>query len=253
MKHENYEILNLIGYGMAKFDAAFITEFGFSTKVSFYDYLISLGIAETRGVIKNRQDLFDPYFENSRIGWITGFDRYIHRKEFIDSFLGMENVKDYAEFVKLYLSDKFKVTEVVDIVTKPILVSKYKQIQLTGREAESYFISNFTKIDMFKDGNIEDARLYGDGYDFQVETPQNTFLAEIKGLNDRYGGFRLTENEYNKATEYRDKYCLIMVSNLAQSPKLALFPNPIAHFRLARTEVQSSPQIYYSSDSRHWL
>jgi len=29
-KHENYEILNLIGYGLSKFDNAFIEEFGFN-------------------------------------------------------------------------------------------------------------------------------------------------------------------------------------------------------------------------------
>lgn len=253
MKHENYEILNLVGYGMAKFDTAFVDEFGFSTKASFYDYLISLGVAETRGVIKNRQDLFDPYFENSRIGWVSGYDRYIHRKEFIDSFLGVENVKGYADFVKLYLTDKFGATKTIDKATKPILQSKYKQIQLTGREAENYFITNYTRIDAFKDGKIEDARLYGDGYDFQVDTPQDTFLAEIKGLNDIYGGFRLTENEYQKATEYREKYYLVVVSNLAKIPKLDFFTNPVVRFDLTRIVVQPSPQTYYASDNQSWL
>lgn len=31
-KHHNYEILNLIGYGLAKFDTAFVKEFGLKTK-----------------------------------------------------------------------------------------------------------------------------------------------------------------------------------------------------------------------------
>ncbi|GAA7263370.1 hypothetical protein ID0507_03170 [Helicobacter pylori] len=34
-KHRNYEILNLIGYALAKFDNDFIKEFGFSTKNAF--------------------------------------------------------------------------------------------------------------------------------------------------------------------------------------------------------------------------
>ena len=101
MKHENYEVLNLIGYGLAKFDTAFAAQFGFATKAAFYNYIISLGIADTQGVVKNRQDLFDPYFDNGRQGWVKGADRYIHRKQFIDSFLGDENVEDYAEFVKI--------------------------------------------------------------------------------------------------------------------------------------------------------
>lgn len=60
-KHENYELLNLIGYGLAKFDMNFVKEFGFKTKIAFYEYIVSLKIAETKGVVKNRQDLFDPF------------------------------------------------------------------------------------------------------------------------------------------------------------------------------------------------
>jgi hypothetical protein len=58
-KHENYEILNLVGYGLSKFNDEFITEFGFKTKTAFYEYCIEIGIAETVGTVKNRMDLFD--------------------------------------------------------------------------------------------------------------------------------------------------------------------------------------------------
>ena len=34
-KHENYEILNLIGYGLAKFDMDFVKQFGYQTKNRF--------------------------------------------------------------------------------------------------------------------------------------------------------------------------------------------------------------------------
>jgi len=64
-KHENYEILNLIGYGLSKFNNDFIKEFGFKTKTSFYDYLVKNNIAETKSTIKNRMDLFDPFFEDN--------------------------------------------------------------------------------------------------------------------------------------------------------------------------------------------
>ncbi|MGD1703367.1 hypothetical protein [Dapis sp. BLCC M229] len=67
-KHQHYEILNLIGYELAKFDSAFIKEFGFKTKKSFFEYIVSLGIAETVNTVKNRQDLFDYFFDNPRKG-----------------------------------------------------------------------------------------------------------------------------------------------------------------------------------------
>ena len=58
-KHKNYEILNLIGYGLAKFNDPFVKEFGFKTKTEFYEYVIRCGVAETIGTVKNRQDLFE--------------------------------------------------------------------------------------------------------------------------------------------------------------------------------------------------
>ncbi|WP_308255880.1 hypothetical protein [Geminocystis sp. GBBB08] len=61
-KHENYEILNLIGYGLSKFNNDFIAQFGFKTKTAFYNYCVGLGICKTTGVVKNRMDLFDFFF-----------------------------------------------------------------------------------------------------------------------------------------------------------------------------------------------
>ena len=41
-KHENYELLNLLGYGLAKFDNDFVKQFGFNTKSSFFEYFGSV-------------------------------------------------------------------------------------------------------------------------------------------------------------------------------------------------------------------
>jgi hypothetical protein len=82
MKHKNYEILNLIGYGLAKFDLQFVKEFGFKTKSAFYEYIVSFGIADTVGTVKNRQDLFDPFFDNQRKGWWQKGNAYIPSKDF---------------------------------------------------------------------------------------------------------------------------------------------------------------------------
>ena len=67
--HENYEILNLIGYGLAKFDLDFVRAFTFTTETAFYKSMISKSIANSIGTIKNRQDLFEPFFSNGRKGW----------------------------------------------------------------------------------------------------------------------------------------------------------------------------------------
>jgi len=79
-RHENYEILNLIGYGLAKFDLDFVKAFGLETKTAFYESMISKGVVDTIGTIKNRQDLFDPFFDNKRKGWWQKGNTYLHRK-----------------------------------------------------------------------------------------------------------------------------------------------------------------------------
>src|SRR6266545_4794065 len=128
VKHKNYEILNLIGYGLAKFDNAFIKQFGFKNKSAFYNYIIENKIAESIGTIKNRQDLFDPFFDNRRKGWWQKGDAYIHRKLLIDNLLGTLNVSEFSKIVKLYLHEHFKmkIEKVVEI--NPILKSQFKQL-----------------------------------------------------------------------------------------------------------------------------
>ncbi|MCL2096957.1 MAG: hypothetical protein FWH10_08650 [Oscillospiraceae bacterium] len=167
-RHKHYDVLNLIGYGLSKFDKPFVLEFGFSTKTAFYEYIVEIGIAETIGVVKNRQDLFDGMVKGGkRKGWWQKGDIYKHRKDYIDSLFGELNLKEFVEIVRLSISDITGETAVVQ-KARPIIRSCYKQLQTTGLEAESYFISNYSREHNFINGFLEDARLFGDGYDFQI-------------------------------------------------------------------------------------
>lgn len=238
MKHENYEILNLIGYGLAKFNNNFIKEFGFNTKSSFYKFCVEKGIAEQTGVIKNRMDLFDPFFPNERKGWWQKGDAYIHRKDLIDNLFGDEKVREYANIVKLYFKNNFEIND-YQLGIKPIVKSRFKKLQETGLEAELYFINNYTSIDIFNTATLEDARLFGDGYDFQLKTKTDYFLAEVKGIREKKGKFRLTENEYRKALEYKDKYIISLVMNLNQIPTFLTIENPLKNLKFKERIIQS--------------
>ena len=63
-------------------------------------------------MVKNRQDLFDPYFDNGRLGWWQKKEVYEHRKLLIDGLFGTENVVNYANIVKLILK----------IIIKPLIL-----------------------------------------------------------------------------------------------------------------------------------
>ncbi len=245
LKHKNYEILNLIGYGLSKFNDEFINEFGFSSKSAFYKYCVGIKIADTIGTVKNRMDLFDHFFPNNgRKGWWQKGDAYIHRKILIDNLFGDENVKEYASIVKLYLKENYRIKDIL-VDVKPIIKSRFKKLQETGLEAELYFINNFKLIEMFRGGFLEDARLYGDGYDFQVNVNENSYLTEIKGIREKKGKFRLTENEYKKASEYKTDYIITLVLNLNDLPTFLTIENPIKNLKFEERIIKSKETKEY--------
>ncbi len=245
MKHENYEILNLIGYGLSKFNDNFIEEFGFKTKASFYEYCVKNGIADTVGTVKNRMDLFDHFFPNNgRKGWWQKGNTYIHRKYLIDSLFGGENVKGYSDIVKLYLNENYKIKDLV-VEINPIVKSRFKKLQETGLEAELYFMNNFNNIDTFKNGILDDARLYGDGYDFQIIANGKSFLAEVKGIREKKGKFRLTEKEHKMACEYKSDYVVTLVLNLNDLPEFLTIDDPIKNLKFEERIIKSKETKEY--------
>ena len=244
-KHKNYEILNLIGYGLAKFDMRFVKEFGFKTKTAFYEYIMSLKIADTIGVIKNRQDLFDPFFDSGRKGWWQKGDTYLHRKVLIDSLFGDLSFSQYAGIVKIYIQRDFGEVDTQDIIS-PVMKSRFKQLQTTGQEAELYFMHNYKHIESFSNGILDDARLFGDGYDFQIQANEKYLLAEVKGVRATSGSIRLTENEFTKASEYKNDYALIVVSNLENLPKMTPIFHPIKSLALTKKVISQSQTTYHS-------
>lgn len=245
-KHENYEILNLLGYGLSKFNNDFVKEFGFKTKTSFYEYFVSLGICETIGVLKNRMDLFDPFFDNGRQGWWQKGDAYIHRKIKIDSLFGNANSIEYANIVKFYLWEKYQIQQGENKVKiSPLIQSKFYKLQSTGLEAESFFFHNYLTLPFFKNGILEDARLYGDGYDFQITVNEDFFLVEIKGIREKIGKFRLTEKEYHKAKKYQDQYIVCVVFNLSEFPLIKLIQNPLQSLDFTEIKIREKIKIEY--------
>lgn len=110
---------------------------------------------------------------------------------------------------------------------KPIVKSRFKKLQQIRLEAELYFMNNFKSITLFNSGFLDDSRLYGDGYDFQVSVNEKSYLAEVKGIREKKSAFRLTENEYNKTIEYKDDYVVAVLINLNDSPRILAIPNSI--------------------------
>lgn len=250
-RHANYEVLNLIGYGLAKFEGDLVLALGFKTKSALFKTLIARGVAETRGTLKNRQDLFNPLIKNAKVGWWQNDDRYLHRKTLLDSLFGDLDAGGYAAMLEHYLQTYFPIAGELVKPIVPILKSKFRQLQETGSEAELFFMNNYRTITPFANGALQDARLFGDGYDFQITVESEYFLAEIKGVRGNTGGIRFTNNEFGKAEEFRDKFCLAVVSSLEAVPRIKVFFDPLSELKFRRQTIQSE-QVIYSTPARRW-
>lgn len=114
-----------------------------------------------------------------------------------------------------------------------------------------FFMRNFMDIDCFRNGILEDARLYGDGYDFQIQVDSRYFLAEVKGVKYEAGSIRFTENEFEKAKEYKDDFALSVVSCLYDKPKINIVFNPLSCIELEK-KLTSLAQVTYHSKTIKW-
>lgn len=70
-------------------------------------------------------------------------------------------------------------------------------------------------------------------------------LTEIKGIREKKGKFRLTQNEYNKAEEYKDDYILTVLSNLNDVPFFKTVKNPTKNLVFEKREISAKAQIEY--------
>ena len=158
---------------------------------------------------------------------------------------GNEDVHSYAEIVKMLLASEGKKIGITT-VEKPIIRTRLKRLQETGMEAENYFILNFDKEEKFQGGLLTDARIYGDGYDFQVDVQEHSYLAAVKGIRKSKGRIRLTANEFEKAKEFQSDFILSLVTNLDDIPKLVLVDNPLKHFEFKKNIIKNEIIEYRS-------
>ena len=246
-KHKNYELLNLVGYGLAKFGDSFWRHFGRKSKADLYRHIVDLGVAETPGTVKSRQDLFDPFFPNRRKGWAQSAESYKHRKTSIDSLYGELGNDQFANMVKDLLGEFGTVAAAADSGRRapPIADSRFRKMMTTGYQSEHYFMENFSQVEKFDGGILEDARLLGDGYDFQIALPDDFFLAEVKGVRGRRGGVRLTDNEHRKAKKFKSQYGLVVVSNLDDTPKITAVFDPVANLQMTMRETVSRQREHH--------
>ena len=76
-------------------------------------------------------------------------------------------------------------------------------------------------------------------------------LAEIKGVRNKNGAIRITQNEFDKAEEYKEDYFIVVVSNLPKTPQLNVVENPLKNLKFNRKEMNSI-QVNYHTEYINW-
>jgi len=247
----NNQLALIVSYYLSRFDKDGYTSLGYSSFSHATD-----GIGNILGVkpntIKNMRDEFDPHHDNTRIGWLRELRG--SRLKVLRAFQETDE-NTILEIVKEILSNNdFKKTE------------EYKDIQIlfdenrqalnknasvfivrgpTGKAAEQYFIEYFNKCAEPVQGNLNDARDFGGGYDFEIINTTGSYYIEVKGLSTSSGGILFTSKEWQIARQYKERYYLALVMNISNIPQIKFIQNPAEKLK-AKKNIYPTIQLSWS-------
>lgn len=108
--------------------------------------------------------------------------------------------------MKWFLQEQYGIKD-LGVTPNAYLKTRYKSMQETGLEAELYFLNHYKNIKTFSHGHLKGMRLFGDGYDFYIQTNK-------------------------QAQAYSHDYALVVVLNLSEKPYLLSIANPLKAFRV---------------------
>lgn len=237
---ENTKKALIIAFYLSKFDALAYKNLGIGTQAQTHEYIGKvLGIKPA--TIKNYRDEFDPYEDNSRVGWYQKEARKSISKIKID----FDNLEEYSfqKIVKEFLSggDDVKYKDIISNIKlaedkeddkEKSNKSFSVQMTQTGKLAEEYFEQNY--ISILKsfialnstNNKLIDTRLNGCGYDYEIELNDKKVFIEIKGVYNNSGNIRFTDKEWSFANNKKDEYFLVVIKNISEKPYPIVIQNP---------------------------
>lgn len=249
MQQVNNNLAIIVAFYLSKFDKQGMCILGYKNDKEAFE-----GIAEKLSVKKNyikfRRDEFDPIHPWRR-GWQRPMDKRI--KKAIDALQDLTESELREIVIQLLNDPKYRNSEEVLEITSIFSEWKNKKDKKsnfilrapTGKQAEEFFISYFSKNKSPFEGTLIDCREFGVGYDFRIETRVENYFVEVKGLTEISGGVLFTSKEWCVAKNKGDKYFLCIVSNLSEFPDIRFIQNPSEKLN-PKKNVYSAIQISWS-------
>lgn len=241
---ENQHKLALfVTYYLARFDTHAIFNLGYKNwDQAFAGISTKLGVKKHS--VRNWRDEFDPLF-GYRSGWHqrpmapsrTNVALALENLDepeilaIVDEILS-GNIYNYPENLTLLLS-------IPDLVTSQYKVAPFILRGPTGKKAEQFFVDYHRNYNLPAEGNLFDTRDLGCGYDFEIKSDTNRFFIEVKGCANRSGGILLTNKEWEKAKQERERYILCLVSNINESPDIIFINDPFSRLNPKKSIIQA--------------
>jgi hypothetical protein len=244
----NHKLTLYISYYLARFNNEALANLGYQTWNAAFDDISNRLDVKSHSV-KNWRDEFDPLFGH-RAGW---YQRPMtpSRVKVAQALEDLTEVQ-IRELVKDILSGKIKQDpdeedQLLSIINddKDKIHRKYVVRTPTGRAAEEFFIQNHLINGQPKSGNLIDCRDLGSGYDFIIQTHDDEFFIEVKGLTEVSGGVLFTDKEWRTAMEKSDRFILCIVKNLQDKPAIYFIANPYQRLK-AKKNIYTTIQINWS-------
>ena len=240
----------IVAFYLSKFDKVAKKRLGFRTDAEAFRE-ISRILEVEKNYVKFRRDEFDP-IHPWRKGWQRPMDKRIIRA--IEALQDLSE-KDLGDIVKKILKDEnYRNSDEIESITR-LLSDEIKSNKSerrreyilrgpTGKKAEEYFIEYFKDGNLSIEGNLEDTRDLGCGYDFKI-IGKTEYFFEIKGLAEIEGGILFTSKEWITAKKYDRRYFLVIVRNLNSIPEIEFYQDPASKLS-PKKNIVTTIQVQWS-------
>ena len=224
----------ITGLYLSTFNETALSQLGFKSYQEAFNVLgFALGVKPSS--IKNYRDEFDPLFPNDRKGWhkrpIRDYCKVIY-----DEFKNLD-LTECSELIKSFFIKDYEVEKIVSATLKKDYSESVAKRLVTGKAAEEYFKTVYSKIDSFNAYNMLDTTNMACGFDYKLTNQHHFYCVEVKGLSELKGNIQLTEKEYFVAQNMRSNYCLFVVKNFKEKPIHEIIFDPL-NSRLKFSEVK---------------
>ena len=222
-----------VAYYLSRFDDEAYSALGFPGRQKTKAHKsLAASLSVNYNTLKLRRDDFDP-LHGHRAGWHQ-YKLTEKMRNVVESFQDLD-FSEVTDIVKEIISNQEfadKIGESIDDVDKSGKSRKKSEFVtrgITGEKAELFFKEWFGKNHLPFQGELVDRRHDGCGYDYLLKgTDGAEALLEVKGLDQEVGGVSFTSKEWDVASCQKDRYFLVLVSNLSADPVVSIVQDPFA-------------------------